>query len=99
VIKVCNPSAFFLRLLQKYHTFLKKRLDNPLTLVYTVYVDSGKGVYMTDKETIEGLALQVEQLSEDVRGLTYTVQDLVSVIGAESVEHDEFGLVRYEAKV
>ena len=64
---------------------------------------------MTDKETIEvlalqakvsaGLALQVEQLSEDVRGLTYTVQDLVSVIGAESVEHDEFGLVRYEAKV
>ena len=54
---------------------------------------------MTDKETIESLALQVEQLSEDVRGLTYTVQDLVSVIGAESVEHDEFGLIRYEGKV
>ena len=35
---------------------------------------------MTDKETIEVLALQVEQLSEDVRGLTYTVQDLVAVI-------------------
>ena len=35
---------------------------------------------MTDKETIESLALQVEQLSEDVRGLTYTVQDLVAVI-------------------
>ena len=45
---------------------------------------------MTDKEIIEvlalqakvaaGLALQVEQLSEDVRGLTYTVQDLVAVI-------------------
>ena len=33
---------------------------------------------MTDKETIESLALQVEQLSEDVRGLTYTVQDLVN---------------------
>ena len=49
---------------------------------------------MTDKETIESLALQVEQLSEDVRGLMYTVQDLVSVIGAESVEHDEFGLIR-----
>ena len=54
---------------------------------------------MTDKETIESLALQVEQLSTDVRGLMYTVQDLVSVIGAESVEHDEFGLVRYEGKV
>ena len=64
---------------------------------------------MTDKETIEvlalqakvsaGLALQVEQLSEDVRGLTYTVQDLVAIIGIESVEHDKFGLVRYEAKV
>ena len=38
---------------------------------------------MTDKETIEGLALQVEQLSEDVRGLTYTVQDLVTVIENE----------------
>ena len=47
---------------------------------------------MTDKETIEMLALQVEQLSEDVRGLTYTVQDLVAVIGAESIAHDEFGL-------
>ena len=47
---------------------------------------------MTDKETIEALALQVEQLSEDVRGLTYTVQDLVAVIGAESIDHDEFGL-------
>ena len=35
---------------------------------------------MTDKETIESLALQVEQLSEDVRGLTYTVQDLVTVL-------------------
>ena len=54
---------------------------------------------MTDKEIIESLTLQVEQLSTDVRGLMYTVQDLVSVIGAESVEHDEFGLVRYEAKV
>jgi len=54
---------------------------------------------MTDKEIIEGLTLQVEQLSEDVRGLTYTVQDLVAVIGIESVEHDKFGLVRYEAKV
>ena len=54
---------------------------------------------MTDKETIESLALQVEQLSTDVRGLMYTVQDLVAVIGIESVEHDEFGLVRYEAKV
>ena len=49
---------------------------------------------MTDKEISEGLTLQVEQLAEDVRGLTYTVQDLVSVIGAESVEHDEFGLIR-----
>ena len=49
---------------------------------------------MTDKETIEMLALQVEQLSEDVRGLTYTVQDLVAVIGIESVEHDKFGLIR-----
>ena len=38
---------------------------------------------MTDKETIEGLALQVEQLSEDVRALTYTVQDLVTVIENE----------------
>ena len=47
---------------------------------------------MTDKETIEMLALQVEQLSEDVRGLTCTVQDLVAVIGAESIDHDEFGL-------
>jgi len=47
---------------------------------------------MTDKETIESLALQVEQLSTDVRGLMYTVQDLVSVIGAESVEHDELAL-------
>ena len=54
---------------------------------------------MTDKEIIEGLTLQVEQLSEDVRGLTYTVQDLVAVIGIESIEHDKFGLVRYEAKV
>ena len=54
---------------------------------------------MTDKEIIEGLTLQVEQLSEDVRGLTYTVQDLVAVIGAESVLHDEFGLIRYEGKV
>ena len=54
---------------------------------------------MTDKEIIEGLTLQVEQLAEDVRGLTYTVQDLVAVIGIESVEHDKFGLVRYEAKV
>ena len=53
-----------------------------------------KGNEMTDKETIESLALQVEQLSTDVRGLMYTVQDLVSVIGAESVEHDEFGLIR-----
>ena len=49
---------------------------------------------MTDKETIEGLALQVEQLSEDVRGLTYTVQDLVAIIGIESVEHDKFSLIR-----
>ena len=54
---------------------------------------------MTDKETIESLALQVEQLSSDVRGLMYTVQDLVAVIGAESVEHDKFGLIRYEGKV
>ena len=35
---------------------------------------------MTDKEIIESLTLQIEQLSEDVRGLTYTVQDLVTVI-------------------
>ena len=49
---------------------------------------------MTDKETIAMLALQVEQLSEDVRGLTYTVQDLVAVIGIESVERDKFGLIR-----
>ena len=49
---------------------------------------------MTDKETIESLALQVEQLSTDVRGLTYTVRDLVDIIGAESVEHDEFGLIQ-----
>ena len=49
---------------------------------------------MTDKETIAMLALQVEQLSEDVRGLTYTVQDLVAVIGIEAVEHDKFGLIR-----
>jgi len=35
---------------------------------------------MTDKETIESLALQVEQLSEDVRALMYTVQDLVTVL-------------------
>ena len=44
---------------------------------------------MTDKEIIEvlalqakvsaGLALQVEQLSEDIRGLRYAVQDLVAV--------------------
>jgi hypothetical protein len=54
---------------------------------------------MTDKEIIESLTLQVEQLSTDVRGLTYTVQDLVAVIGAESVLHDEFGLIRYEGKV
>ena len=54
---------------------------------------------MTDKDTIASLTLQVEQLSTDVRGLMYTVQDLVAVIEAESVEHDEFGLVRYEAKV
>ena len=54
---------------------------------------------MTDKEIIESLTLQVEQLSEDVRGLMYTVQDLVAVIGIESVEHDEFGLIRYEGKV
>ena len=38
---------------------------------------------MTEKETIEGLALQIEQLSEDVRALTYTVQDLVTVIENE----------------
>ena len=49
---------------------------------------------MTDKEIIEGLTLPVEQLSEDVRGLTYTVQDLVAIIGIESVEHDKFGLIR-----
>ena len=49
---------------------------------------------MTDKEIIEGLTLQVEQLSEDVRGLTYTVQDLVAIIGIESVEHDKIGLIR-----
>ena len=41
---------------------------------------------MTDKETIEMLSLQVEQLSEDVRGLTYTVQDLVTVIENESAK-------------
>ena len=35
---------------------------------------------MTDKETIESLTLQVEQLSTDVRGLMYTVQDLVTVL-------------------
>ena len=64
-----------------------------------MYVDSGKRKEMTDKETIEMLALQVEQLSTDVRGIMYTVQDLVSVIGAESVEHDEFGLIRYEGKI
>ena len=62
--------------------------------MFDSYVDN-----MTDKETIEALALQVEQLSEDVRGLTYTVQDLVAVLGLEAVEHDKFGLVRYEAKV
>ena len=49
---------------------------------------------MTDKETIESLALQIEQLSEDVRGLTYTVQDLVAIIGIESVEHDKLGLIQ-----
>ena len=49
---------------------------------------------MTDKETFEGLALQVAQLSEDVWGLPYTVQDLVAIIGIESVEHDKFGLIR-----
>ena len=49
---------------------------------------------MTDKETIESLALQVEQLSTDVRGLMYTVQDLVAVLGLEAVEHDKFGLIR-----
>ena len=49
---------------------------------------------MTDKETIAMLALQVEQLSEDVRGLTYTGQDLVAVIGIETVDHDKFGLIR-----
>ena len=32
------------------------------------------------KEEVLGNSLQVEQLSEDVRALTYTVQDLVSVI-------------------
>ena len=54
---------------------------------------------MTDKEIIEGLTLQVEQLSEDVRGLTYTVQDLVTVIEAEYMVKDEFGLETYEGKV
>jgi len=54
VIKVCNPSAFFLRLLQKYHTFLKKRLDNPLTLVYTVYVEWEKELNMSKKLTTKG---------------------------------------------
>ena len=49
---------------------------------------------MTDKEIIESLTLQVEQLSTDVRGLMYTVQDLVAIIGIESVEHDKFGLIR-----
>ena len=49
---------------------------------------------MTDKEIIESLTLQVEQLSTDVRSLMYTVQDLVAVIGIESVEHDKFGLIR-----
>ena len=44
---------------------------------------------MTDKETIESLALQVEQLSEDVRGLTYTVQDLVTVIEDHGLLVDE----------
>ena len=94
MIKVCRVSTFFLRLLQKYHTFSQKVLDKSLTSVYTVYVEWVKGKEMTDKETIEMLALQVEQLSEDVRGLTYTVQDLVAIIGIESVEHDKFGLIR-----
>lgn len=93
-IKVRRVSTFFLRLLQKYHTFSQKVLDIPLTSVYTVYVEWVKGKDMTDKETIEALALQVEQLSEDVRGLTYTVQDLVAVLGLEAVEHDKFGLIR-----
>ena len=44
---------------------------------------------MTDKETIETLALQVEQLSEDVRGLTYTVQALVTVIEDHGLLVDE----------
>ena len=34
----------------------------------------------TLKEEVQSNSLQVEQLSEDVRALTYTVQDLVSVI-------------------
>ena len=54
---------------------------------------------MTDKEIIESLTLQVEQLSEDVRGLTYTVQDLVTVIEAEYMVKDEFGIITYEGKV
>ena len=94
MIKVCRVSTFFLRLLQIYHTFSQKVLDKSLTSVYTVYVEWVKGKDMTDKETIEMLALQVEQLSEDVRGLTYTVQDLVAIIGIESVEHDKFGLIQ-----
>ena len=43
MIKVRRVSAFFLRLLQIYHTFAEKVLANPLTAVYTVYVDWVKG--------------------------------------------------------
>ena len=46
MIKVRRVSAFFLRLLQKYHTFSQKVLDKSLTGVYTVYVDSERGKKM-----------------------------------------------------
>ena len=37
------------------------------------------------KEEVLGNSLQVEQLSEDVRALMHTVQDLVSVIQEEGI--------------
>ena len=39
VIKVCNLSIFYFTYPQLFSEKHKKRLDIPLTLVYTVYVD------------------------------------------------------------
>jgi len=43
VIKVCGTSAFYSSRPQLFSEKAQKTLDNPLTGVYTVYVESGKG--------------------------------------------------------